>query len=71
MNRYEILIDATDIDALLAIDSLFANVEFTPAPESSIMTYATFDATDDALDAYLDRFELDHDERDDIFTLVD
>jgi hypothetical protein len=71
MNRYEIIIDATDVDALLAIDELFTNITFTPVPESSIMTYVTFDANDDAITYYADRFDIPTDEIDDVFTLVD
>lgn len=69
--RYALTIDATDVPALLAIDSLFTDVDFTPTPESSVLTDVTFTATDDALDAYLARFELPADERDDIFTALD
>jgi hypothetical protein len=70
MNEYEIIIDATDIDALLAINELFTNVDFRPVPESSILTYVTFTATDDAITYYADRFSIPTDEIDSFFELV-
>lgn len=66
MNRYEILLDADDLDALDAINELATNVVVTPAPESGAHVYVALDATDDALVAYATRFgllaELDADE---------
>lgn len=69
--RYLLTIDATDIDALLAIDALFTDVTFTPSPDSSILTDVTFTATDTARLAYLARFDFDLDEHDDVFTALD
>jgi hypothetical protein len=70
-NRYELIIDATDVPTLLALDSHFTDVDWTPAPESSIMTYATFTATDAQLVAYCDAMNLPADEREEIFFPLD
>ena len=71
MNRYEILIDTDDLDALDAINELFTNVVVTTSPDSSTTFVVALDATDDLLVAYADRFDLtDELDADELFTFV-
>lgn len=69
--RYVLLTETSDTATLLTALALFTNVHAAPAREQSHLTELTFDATDDALDAYLDAFALPRSERDDIFCPLD
>ena len=71
MSRYDLLIETSDTDALHTALTLFTNVHAAPARDAGGFTEITFDADDDALNAYLDHFGLARDERDDVFTPVD
>ncbi len=59
---YTLLIDATDMTAIVAANALFRNLTVAPSPDDASLNELTFDATDRALDAYASIFRFDADE---------
>lgn len=68
--RYELTIDTSDAAALIAAITLFTNVAAAPSADSYDYTELTFDATDDAVLAYADRFDIPYNEITDVIVAV-
>lgn len=69
--RYETIIDTDDAAALRAAGDLFTDVRTAPLFESAAHSTLSFNATRESLIAYADRFDMPHDELDDVFTALD